>query len=56
MNKTEVIKLIGKEKWNKFQKFMFGQTVKLNKDNSIDYYDCDVKLFMEIEKIVAIGD
>lgn len=45
MNKKEVIKKIGKERWNAFQKFMEGQTVSV-KDGETDYYICDVENFL----------
>lgn len=46
MNKKEVIKKIGKERWKAFQKFMDGQTVSVTKDGEIDYYIIDVENFL----------
>jgi len=45
MNKEEVIKMIGKENWKQFTKFMAGQTVGFDK-GIIDYYECDVLQFV----------
>jgi hypothetical protein len=45
MNKKEVIKLIGKENWKEFNKFMQGQTVGIYSDGSTDYYKWDVERF-----------
>ena len=47
MNKEEVIKLIGKEKWNDFIKWMRGQTHGINPDGSDDYYKWDVERFQD---------
>ena len=45
MKEKEVIKKIGKENWNEFTKFMYGQTVGY--DNGVfDYYECDVNRFI----------
>ena len=46
MNKQEVIKMIGKENWKRFEKWITGQTCGLNKDGSADYYAWDVDRFM----------
>jgi hypothetical protein len=46
MNKKEIIKLIGKENWKDFSKWMGGQTVGRNPDGSINYYECDVKAYV----------
>ena len=32
--------------WKEFIKWMFGQTVGVNDDGSINYYDCDVNIFI----------
>ena len=45
MRKEEIIKKIGKKRWNAFCKFMEGQTVSC-KDGIIDYYACDVDNFL----------
>ena len=50
MKKEEVIKLIGKSNWKRFCEWMRGQTVGMNKDGSIDYYENDVKAFMRLLK------
>ncbi|MFH0970484.1 MAG: hypothetical protein V1776_03425 [Candidatus Diapherotrites archaeon] len=50
MDKKEVIARIGKNRWNAFQKFMYGQTVGKNKDGSIDYYPLDVENFLRKPK------
>lgn len=44
MNKKQVIEKIGEENWDKFQKFMKGQTVGFDK-GVIDYYEDDVDNF-----------
>jgi len=49
MNKEQVIKKIGKERWKDFSNFMRGQTVGFDK-GIIDYYECDVNRFMSLEK------
>ena len=46
MNKEEVIKKIGKDRWKEFENFMIGQTVGLNDDSTLDYYACDVENFL----------
>jgi hypothetical protein len=33
-------------KWSVFSKWMCGQTVGLNKDGTIDYYEYDVERFI----------
>jgi len=50
MKLNEVIKLIGKNNIEDFNKFMYGQTVGF-KDGVIDYYETDVKRFMRIKGI-----
>lgn len=45
LKKEEVIKIIGKNNWIKFEDFMFGQTVGWT-DNQPDYYECDVENFL----------
>ena len=47
MNKKQVIEKIGKPRWKEFEGFMFGQTVKLNKDGTLDYYEWDVENFLQ---------
>lgn len=32
-----------------FEEWMFGQTVGLNKDGTINYYDHDVRRFIELK-------
>jgi hypothetical protein len=49
MDKEEVIKLIGKERWNAFIKFMTGQTVGF-KNGKVDYYETDVDDFISGRK------
>jgi hypothetical protein len=46
MTKQEVIDRIGVEKWEDFCKFMWGQTMGINKDGSLDYFECDVYNFL----------
>lgn len=45
MNKKEVIKLIGKNRWKEFEEWMRGQTTGINPDGSSDYYEWDVKRY-----------
>jgi hypothetical protein len=45
MNRTEVLKLIGKDRWKEFEKFMAGQTVGYM-NGKADYYECDVRRFI----------
>ncbi len=45
MNKKQVIEKIGKANWNKFTRFMHGQTAYM-KDSEIDWYECDVDRFI----------
>lgn len=47
MNKEEVLELIGEDRWIEFQEWMIGQTMGLNKDGSINYYESDVERFIE---------
>ena len=49
MRKSEVIRLIGKDRWKAFEKFMVGQTVGYQ-DGQTDYYEWDVKRFINKEK------
>jgi hypothetical protein len=49
MNREQVIAVIGKSRWRAFSNFMMGQTVGL-KDGKIDYYEWDVKNFLEKPK------
>ncbi len=46
MNEKEVERLIGINNWIAFCKFMEGQTVGINRDGSIDYYEQDVAIFI----------
>lgn len=45
MKKIDVIKKIGKERWEEFCDFMVGQTVGW-KDEETDFYECDVDNFL----------
>ena len=45
MNKEEVIEKIGEENWEKFGKFMFGQTFRMVAGKA-DYFECDVENFL----------
>lgn len=45
MTKQEVLDKIGKENWKAFDKWMRGQTVGVNDDLTLDYYECDVNAF-----------
>ena len=47
MKKAEVIKLIGKKNWKKFVTWMSGQTLRINKDGSFNYYSHDVMAFVD---------
>ena len=47
MNKKEIMKLL-KEKgrtWKEFNEFMYGQTVSMEENGEINYYECDVENF-----------
>ena len=46
MREKEVKKLIGKENWKGFCKWMGGQTVGIYPDGEADYYDCDVEAYL----------
>jgi len=46
MTKKQVIKILGKNNWNEFLKWMRGQTIGVNPDGSFDYYEHDVKAFV----------
>lgn len=50
MNKKQVIERIGKTRWKEFERFMAGQTVRLNTDGTIDYYEWDVENFLRKPK------
>ena len=50
MREEFVIKIVGKDRWKEFQKFMIGQTVSSYPDGSIDYYECDVNNFLRKPK------
>ena len=45
MTEQEVKKRIGKKNWKAFCKWMYGQTLGVNEDGSIDYFECDVEAF-----------
>lgn len=45
MKKSEVLKRIGEDRWNEFQKFMTGQTIGWT-NGEADYYEQDVENFM----------
>ncbi|MBU1930846.1 hypothetical protein KJ972_05070 [Candidatus Micrarchaeota archaeon] len=45
MNKKQVIEIIGIKRWKEFEEFMKGQTVGINKDGSINYYELDIENF-----------
>lgn len=47
MNEEQVKKLIGVNHWVEFKEWMRGQTVGVNNDSSIDYYDSDVERFID---------
>lgn len=46
MNIKEVKKKIGERNLSSFLEFMEGQTVGINKDGTIDYYETDVLNFI----------
>jgi len=50
MNKKEVIEIIGKHRWKKFQAFMFGQTTGIYNDGTTNYYKRDVENFLREPK------
>lgn len=50
MQKKEVISKIGKDNWTKFMKFMYGQTIGINKNGTYNYYECDVENFLRHPK------
>lgn len=45
MKEAEIKKLIGKENWEDFSKWMRGQTYGRYEDGSINFYECDVMAF-----------
>jgi len=45
MNAQEVKDYIGKRNWNKFLKWMRGQTCSMNEDGSTNFYENDVDAF-----------
>jgi len=45
MNEQEVKEYIGTTHWDAFLDFMYGQTVGVNEDGSIVYYEADVERF-----------
>ena len=46
MQKAEVIKKIGVNNWLKFLAFMQGQTISIVRDGKADYYEWDVRNFI----------
>ena len=46
MDKTEVIKRIGANRWGAFTKFMVGQTVRVGMKGEVYYYEQDVENFI----------
>ena len=50
MNEKQVIERIGKKRRMEFREFMKGQTVQVNSDNSIHYYEWDVENFLRKNK------
>ena len=46
MNEKQFIKLYGKRKFNKFKKWMFGQTCGIDENGESNYYDWDVTRFI----------
>ena len=51
MKEADVIRLIGKNKWKEFQYWMKGQTVGINSDGTIDYYEHDIQKFIEGKQV-----
>lgn len=49
MRKKEVIGAIGEENWDKFSKFIVGQTTARYDDGEIGYYPHDIENFMKKE-------
>jgi len=45
LSKDDVIKIIKKENWKEFDKFIFGQTGPILSDDSCGYYSWDVQKF-----------
>jgi hypothetical protein len=52
MKKEEVIKLIGKERWKEFLKWMYGQTIGINADGTLNFYKTDVDRFIDGREVV----
>jgi hypothetical protein len=48
MNKKQVIELIGKDNWKEFCKWMAGQTVGIDDNGEMNYYDWDVERFKSL--------
>ena len=48
MNETKVRELLKEHDatWKDFEEFMHGQTVGINEDGSIDYYDSDIERYL----------
>jgi hypothetical protein len=46
MKWEEVVKIIGENKIEDFKEFMRGQTIGINKDGTLDYYEQDVENFL----------
>lgn len=51
MNDKEVKKLIGKKQWADFKKWMRGQTVAIDEDGKDNYYDDDVKDYIDGKEV-----
>lgn len=45
MNEREVKELIGDENWDEFEKWICGQTVGIDNNGEINYYQYDVMRF-----------
>jgi len=46
MNKKEVENKIGKENWDLFCRWIYGQTYGMNDDGTPNYFECDVYSFL----------
>ena len=47
MIKEEFVNLYGKRKFNKFIKWMYGQTCGINENGESDYYEWDIIRFID---------
>jgi hypothetical protein len=47
MNEQEARELVGDDGWDDFLDWLAGQTIGINDDGTIDYYDSDVKRYCE---------